>query len=178
MCGRFDLETTIKELQETLGKKIAIRLPIHARPFTKLPLLTKDGLITAEWVLRGRKRNWFNIRIETVAKRKSDFHFALAPATSFWVKSKDTRSNIECKVKGEKLFFIGFVAKLVEDNYYESALVTIPSSSEIVKLHSRMPLIVKKEKITPWLEGDTTYSYPALTFQLPKIFKRRALPFG
>lgn len=169
MCGRFymDDETAreIEKIARKIDQKIAKMGDVH--PSEPALILRADHGSTVSEVLRwgyesGRKNTLiFNARTETVRERpmfRYDFetHRCLIPACKFY-EWKDTgakkKEKYEFFAPEEVLYLAGIYHKDPEGDRF--TILTREAEGCMVGIHSRMPLILRREDMENWLFSET-----------------------
>lgn len=169
MCGRFyiDDETAreIEKIARRIDRKMAKTGDVH--PSEPALILRADHDSTVSEVLRwgyesGRKNTLvFNARTETVRERpmfRYDFETrrCLIPACKFY-EWKDTGAKKKEKydffAPEEVLYLAGIYHKDPEGDRF--TILTREAEGCMVGIHSRMPLILRREDMENWLFSET-----------------------
>lgn len=169
MCGRFyiDDETAreIEKIARRIDRKMAKTGDVH--PSEPALILRADHDSTVSEVLRcgyesGRKNTLiFNARSETVRERpmfRYDFetHRCLIPACKFY-EWKDSgakkKEKYEFFAPEEVLYLAGIYHKAPEGDRF--TILTREAEGCMVGIHSRMPLILRREDMEEWLFSET-----------------------
>lgn len=169
MCGRFyiDDETAreIEKIARRIDRKLAKTGDVH--PSEPALVLRADHDSTVSEVLRwgyesGRKNTLiFNARSETVRERpmfRYDFetHRCLIPACKFY-EWKDSgakkKEKYEFFAPEEVLYLAGIYHKDPEGDRF--TILTREAEGCMVGIHSRMPLILRREDMEEWLFSET-----------------------
>lgn len=169
MCGRFyiDDETAreIEKIARRIDRKMAKTGDVH--PSEPALILRADHDSTVSEVLRwgyesGRKNTLiFNARSETVRERpmfRYDFetHRCLIPACKFY-EWKDSgakkKEKYEFFAPEEVLYLAGIYHKDPEGDRF--TILTREAEGCMVGIHSRMPLILRREDMEEWLFSET-----------------------
>lgn len=169
MCGRFyiDDETAreIEKIARRIDRKMAKTGDVH--PSEPALILRADHDSTVSEVLRwgyesGRKNTLvFNARTETVRERpmfRYDFETrrCLIPACKFY-EWKDTgakkKEKYEFFAPEEVLYLAGIYHKDPEGDRF--TILTREAEGCMVGIHSRMPLILRREDMENWLFSET-----------------------
>ena len=169
MCGRFyiDDETAreIEKIARRIDSKMAKTGDVH--PSEPALILRADHDSTVSEVLRwgyesGRKNTLvFNARTETVRERpmfRYDFETrrCLIPACKFY-EWKDTgakkKEKYEFFAPEEVLYLAGIYHKDPEGDRF--TILTREAEGCMVGIHSRMPLILRREDMENWLFSET-----------------------
>lgn len=169
MCGRFyiDDETAreIEKIARRIDRKMAKTGDVH--PSEPALILRADHDSTVSEVLRwgyesGRKNTLvFNARTETVRERpmfRYDFETrrCLIPACKFY-EWKDIgakkKEKYEFFAPEEVLYLAGIYHKDPEGGRF--TILTREAEGCMVGVHSRMPLILRREDMENWLFSET-----------------------
>lgn len=169
MCGRFyiDDETAreIEKIARRIDRKMAKTGDVH--PSEPALILRADHDSIVSEVLRwgyesGRKNTLvFNARTETVRERpmfRYDFETrrCLIPACKFY-EWKDTgakkKEKYEFFAPEEVLYLAGIYHKDPEGDRF--TILTREAEGCMVGIHSRMPLILRREDMENWLFSET-----------------------
>jgi len=168
MCGRYELEATVDDLEREFNARVSDSLKITPRynvaPSQVMPIVTKDKtLILAHW---GYAPSWaeerspvINARIEGLSE-KAYYRGAdrcLVPANGFyeWQRAEDGKIPYFIHLPDRSLF--AFAGVCNEGGY---AIVTTEANEEVREIHSRMPVIVAPSSYDVWLGGETPPDTP------------------
>lgn len=181
MCGRYTITVTLDELMmryEIEGEISPFHKPrYNVSPGQMVPAVIHDGQdhrlgelkwgLIPEWAKEGKiKVPNFNARAETL-KQKPMFRVpfqrkrCLIPADSFfeWKKTSDGKQPIRIMMKNEKLFSMAglYDTWIREDGTKISSCTVITTSPNDVlqEIHDRMPVILRREDESTWLDRST-----------------------
>lgn len=170
MCGRFyidnEIEDFISNYDITAVKNITASKG-EIFPGTNIPvILNKDHRILDffRWgyKIQGLNREIINARIETVLE-KSNFKNAflhnrcIIPANAFfeWKNAEKNKAKYKISMKDTKLFSIAGIYNIFVDKnnnpYFGVVILTRPANDHMSKIHTRMPVFIKKEDEEQWL---------------------------
>lgn len=195
MCGRYQFtETNNADLRRILGD-IRRRCGDRAQAFQfgdRAPSMAAPVLIAGGGRIVGDLQTWgipgwrgglmINARAETVCE-KPMFRRSIAaqrcviPATSFY-EWDAARHKYQFELPGEPLYLAGIYDNVDGANRFV-ILTTAPNAS-MRDIHDRMPLILRREQIRPWLT-DPEAALQLLTSTPPLLERRRTdgqLSFG
>lgn len=179
MCGRFQLESDIKELIKTYNienQKIEVYDKGDFYPSQNAPIIIQDNrrsLKTAKWgfELKDKKKLVINARAETIMTKpmfKNSIHTTrcIVPANLFY-EWKDEGGNKKVKYgiksKNDSLLSLGGVYKIYLDENLEKRLkfviITTAADDNIRDIHSRMPLFIKDNQVDYWLNRNTPIKF-------------------
>lgn len=190
MCGRFDIDARNPEI-----RKLTEKIPVESQQLKLGEVFPGDNALSLQrgetspqvnvmkwgWPMKDSKKLLFNARAET-APDKPFFSSALRrnpaaiPVTGFY----EWRSNPLLKNKErflfknmtENCFFLaGFYREIKDISTYPAfVLLTTKANSDMHPYHQRMPVMLAKEEIEPWLDG-TEMDYFLKRVQPPlKVF--------
>ena len=165
MCGRYQF--TVEQCEEIIriAKEIDERYgagawsPGEIRPTSRAPVLVaKDGEVRPELQIWGYKLPdslVINARAETAAE-KPIFRDSVAtnrcvvPSSGFFEWDKEKR-KYHFHLPGEDALYMAglFVVKKGVPYY---CILTTAANECMQEIHHRMPLVLKREQGTPWLE--------------------------
>lgn len=176
MCGRYTLDP------EGLGEEVYTVLRSFRRvapeefspgdqpaliqrerfPGEKAPVyLESPGGIRMRAVLWGfpspGKRGWIiNARAETVRTKplfSESFYSGrcVLPAGGFYEWEKKSRDKVRYTLPGE-LFYMAGIYRSFSDGL-RFVILTVPANASVRPVHPRMPLVLQKEDVRPWLES-------------------------
>jgi putative SOS response-associated peptidase YedK len=176
MCGRYllsiDIEDIIKSFEVTnINPQLKSELSLgEVFPGTNIPVIIKDDNNKLEFFhwgykLKGLNRELINIRLETIEEKatfKTSFFTkrCLIPATAYfeWQQGVNKIKHKIC-IKGQSVFNMAGVYNYFKDSYGNlfigTAILTMPASGEIHKVHDRMPVILDTKQSKLWLSNLT-----------------------
>lgn len=170
MCSRYFTE----------DKRTGMRTEIHPCDEAAVYVSGSDGRIETRkmcWGFRALKGNVdnlvFNARSETVAEKvmfRESFLYrrCVVPAAGFYEWNRAGEKAVFEPEKRETLYFAGVYR--MEDGMPRFVILTTQANESMVKIHDRMPLIIKQEQIEEWLGG--LESSRALLGQVPERLKK------
>ena len=162
MCGRFyiDEETylDIRNVDASL-KRMHVTGDIH--PTETAPVIVSNDfknlqLCSKAWGYPGwqKKGVIFNARVESVMEKRMfqngiHYHRAVIPAAGFYEWSKLKEKNTFYRKDRTPLYLAGFYDRFgTEDRF---VILTTAANASMSPVHDRMPLILEKDQIIPWL---------------------------
>jgi putative SOS response-associated peptidase YedK len=186
MCGRYQVVTEESELRDIIFSALSnadidtesYSIGGEVYPTNILPVLVgKDGVKAAKmykWGFPQYKNNGviINARAETVESKpmfSSRFRFTrcVVPSSGFyeWSKSKE---KYYFTLPGEKvLYMAGLWAEFGgEEPCY--VIITKEANDSVTGVHNRMPLVLLRENIEPWL-FDIDYARELLNGVVPEL---------
>lgn len=170
MCSRYFTE----------DKRSGMRTEIHPCDEAAVFASGSDGRTEASmmyWGVRALKGNAdslvFNARSETVSDkvmfRESFLHRrCVVPAAGFYEWNRAGEKAVFEPENKETLYFAGVYR--MEKGVPRFVILTTQANESMVKIHDRMPLIIKEEQIEEWLGGME--SCKALLGQVPEKLKK------
>lgn len=164
MCGRyFFSDETKKSIADDFGiPKDAIHIDRTGDitpGMNPIVLTNENNHITAEnmtWGYRSKDgKLLINARSETVTSRvlfSNDIkrHRCIIPASHFFEWDKDHNKISFFRNDNSAIYLAGFYTP-VENRFI---IITKPANSSIIKYHDRMPLMMEREDVLPWLTDD------------------------
>ncbi|BDR55541.1 SOS response-associated peptidase family protein [Xylocopilactobacillus apis] len=184
MCGRYTFELNqVKEIDRIyeLAQKNGYRPDISVvtpgtSPATVISKSNQIEVVTTKWGFPGFKPNQLiiNARSETVLEKKM---FASAfqknrcvfPTTGFFEWSAEHQKYwFNYSSNPQALYIAGFYDYF--DQTPQSIILTTAPNSSVSEIHDRMPLILQKNQIKPWLT-DLDYAKNLLQNPMPELFK-------
>jgi len=183
MCGRFTLFSSPRELQQFFGTpppSFEIQPNYNVAPTQEIPVIIQheDGknLKKRRWGLvpfwakdTSIGSRMINARVETVTS-KSAFRSAikqrrcLIPANGFYEwqgKSGNKQPYYFCLPSEKQLAFAGLYEVWEDKNavsdaepYKSCTIITTDASDSVKNIHNRMPLILKPEVYSEWLDPE------------------------
>lgn len=168
MCGRYQFSAEqsaeilqiIQEVQDKVGMVAACSVPQgEIKPGCKMPVLlaTEGGQPTPElmvWGFRTSKSLLINARVETALEKptfadSARYRHCVVPSTGFYERDGDKREFFFTSRDSAALYMAGIYD--VRDGVpYYCILTTAPNAS-MHDVHDRMPLVLEREQIVPWL---------------------------
>lgn len=169
MCGRFyiDDETTreIEKIARRIDSKIAKTGDVHPSEPALILRADRDSAVAEvlKWGYASARKNTliFNARTETVRERpmfRYDYETrrCLVPACKFY-EWKDTgakkKEKYEFFAPEEILYLAGIYHKDPTGDCF--AILTREAEGCMAGIHSRMPLILRREDMGAWLFSET-----------------------
>lgn len=185
MCGRFyiadetysDIRQIVSDVETSLKQKI-ITGDIH--PTETAPVIINDGeqklqLCKKVWGYPGWKNGGviFNARVESVTEKSVFqngiyYHRAVIPAAGFYEWSRQKEKNSFYRKDGEPLYLAGFYDRF--KNVDRFVILTTTANASVSTVHHRMPLILEKDQICPWLCDEKHTE--ELLHQIPVLLDR------
>ncbi|MCI9533934.1 MAG: SOS response-associated peptidase [Lachnospiraceae bacterium] len=175
MCGRYyiddhvarEMEKIIGQIQERQRKDSMVTVQrietgdIH--PDKEAPVLAgKDGSVCCSWQHWGfpgfqGKQVIFNARSESVLEkplfRDSVLHRRIVvPAAWFYEWNYRKEKNTFYRKDQPVLFMAGFCRQYGDGVHF--VILTTRANDSIKMVHDRMPLILEREEIVPWILND------------------------
>ena len=180
MCGRFLLDTEIREIIRTykiLRRKVTEYKAGDIYPSTNAPIVFESGqrtLAHAKWGFPyGFKKGIvINARSETIMTKpmfKNSFYTArcIIPANLYYEwrqedKGKKVKHGIGLQDKS--LISLGGIFKVYMDDsdlvsQMTFVIITTEAEDGIKNIHSRMPLIIKDKDLDPWLDNSVSVKH-------------------
>jgi putative SOS response-associated peptidase YedK len=180
MCGRYTLVKSAKEVSERFGVEVGKQYQprFNAAPTQLMPVITADAPKGLSWFHWGLVPAWskdkavshklINARAETL-EEKASFRNALQrrrcliPADGFYEwKPLGKKSKVPYRITllNEELFaFAGLWEEYEDDEgqmVHTFTIITTEANKSLESLHSRMPVILKKEAEGEWLKPDAS----------------------
>lgn len=168
MCGRFYIDDETAREIEKIARKIDRRMGKTGDVHPSEPALVLRGScdsVVAEvlrWGYESARKNAliFNARSETVREKpmfRYDYetHRCLIPANKFyeWKDSREKKKEkYEFFAHGEILYFAGIYHKDPEGDRF--TILTREAQGCMSGIHSRMPLILRREEMEDWLFSE------------------------
>lgn len=173
MCGRYYAEDNFLEEIEGIIKDLEIRLEIEDTlpqvktgeiyPTDEVLVFIREGtkikLELLKWGFPNSKdgKTIINARSETVEEKqmfRESFCLrrCVIPSSGFfeWKKNKE---KIYFTLPEDSVMYMAGVFKIIE-NEMRFVILTTNANGSIEDVHHRMPLILLKEKIKPWILDD------------------------
>ena len=165
MCGRYqftaeqcaEIIRIAREIDERYGA--GAWSPGEIRPTNRAPVLvTQDGEVRPElqtWGFKGPNSLIINARAETAAE-KPMFQESVAakrcvvPSSGFFEWDREKR-KYHFRLPGEDALYMAGLFTIKNGVPYYCILTTAANES-MREIHHRMPLVLKREQVTPWLK--------------------------
>lgn len=185
MCGRYtgyvdenaELRTIYDAAAETYpGVKLSSG---EIFPTNTVPLIGSDAKIfPAVWGYPGYsgKGVIINARAENAAG-KTMFRDSLAnrrcavPTTGFFEWSAD-KTKYRFNLDGDAMLFLAGFYKRFDDGF-RYVILTTAANPSMVEIHDRMPVILPRNAVEPWLT-DRAFASEYLTCEMPELIRRAA----
>lgn len=174
MCGRYyvndetarEIEAIIRQADQKLSNKIFGNSSFLAReihPTDVVPVIVPNGqklsCRTQRWGFSGftDKQVIFNARSESVLEkrmfRESTLHRRIVvPAAWFYEWNQRKEKNIFSSKEQPAIFMAGIYNYDQEEERF--VILTTAANESMKPVHDRMPLILEKEEILPWIFND------------------------
>ena len=190
MCGRYqftaeqsaEILQIIQEVQDKVGMVAARSVPQgEIKPGCKMPVLlaTEDGQPTPElmvWGFRTPKSLLINARVETALEKptfadSTRYRHCVVPSTGFYEWDGDRRKFHFTSRDSDALYMAGIYD--VRDGVPCYCILTTAPNASMRDVHDRMPLVLEREQIVPWLyDLKATEQFLKAT---PPLLERRLL---
>ena len=174
MCGRYyvndetarEIEVIIRQADQKLSNKIFGNGSFLAReihPTDVAPVIVPNGqklsCRTQRWGFSGftDKQVIFNARSESVLEkrmfRESTLHRRIVvPTAWFYEWNQRKEKNIFSSKEQPAIFMAGIYNYDQEEERF--VILTTAANESMKPVHDRMPLILEKEEILPWIFND------------------------
>lgn len=174
MCGRYyvndetarEIEAIIRQADQKLSNKIFGNSSFLAReihPTDVVPVIVPNGqklsCRTQRWGFSGftDKQVIFNARSESVLEkrmfRESTLHRRIVvPAAWFYEWNQRKEKNIFSSKEQPAIFMAGIYNYDQEEERF--VILTTAANESMKPVHDRMPLVLEKEEILPWIFND------------------------
>ena len=165
MCGRYEFTKERSEELFQIAHEIELRYgagawsPGEIRPTNLAPVLVSEGKTVRPelqtWGYRLPNSLVINARAETAAEkpmfRDSVVHRrCVIPSSGFWEWSQSKRKFF-FKLPGETVLYMAGLYSM-RDGMPRYCILTTAANESMREVHHRMPLVLRREQITPWLE--------------------------
>ncbi len=165
MCGRYqftsdqneEIRSIVHQIEQQYGA--GAWRPGEIRPTVPAPALTAEGGTIVprlyRWGYRLPGTLVINARAETAARRPL-FRESVAslrcaiPSTGFYEWDADKHKYLFTLPGENVLFMAGLYA--VRDGAPCFCILTTAANPSIQAVHDRMPLVLRRDQVTPWLE--------------------------
>ena len=169
MCGRYEFTKERSEELFQIAHEIELRYgagawsPGEIRPTNLAPVLVSEGKTVRPelqtWGYRLPNSLVINARAETAAEkpifRDSVVHRrCVIPSSGFWEWSQSKRKFF-FKLPGETVLYMAGLYSM-RDGMPRYCILTTAANESMREVHHRMPLVLRREQITPWLEQPET----------------------
>ncbi len=169
MCGRFYIDEEIYTDARTFADRIAgspgagRTLPSDVYPDQTAPILAEDGkdilLSDMRWGFpRQRQKGlYINARAETALTKPTfkdsvRYRRCTIPARHFYEWDPEKNKVTFLKENGDPLYMAGFYDLYDEENRF--VILTTEANASVRPVHPRMPLILEREEVKPWLFSE------------------------
>lgn len=165
MCGRYyvddetarEIEKIVRSVDEKLKKEAAQR---DVRPTDSAPVLvaSEDGLRceTKRWGFPGFvvKQLVINAKSESAMDKKMfceavEHRRIVIPAAGFYEWNKQKEKSTFTREDSPILYMAGIYSKYEDGDRF--VILTTSANESMKPVHDRMPLILEKDEIIPWL---------------------------
>lgn len=191
MCGRYqfteqqseEILQIIQEVQDKVGAVAAQAVPCgEIKPGSKMPVLlpTEGGHPTPELMVWGfltpKKSLLINARAETAMDKPTfadsvRYRHCVVPSTGFYERDGDRRDFFFTCRDSAALYMAGIYD--VRDGVPCYCILTTAPNDSMRDVHDRMPLVLEREQIVPWLyDLAATEQFLKAT---PTLLERRLL---
>jgi putative SOS response-associated peptidase YedK len=181
MCGRFTLHAPEAAVRAAFALGPAAGLSLQPRynitPSQIIPVVRASGdsreLFMARWGLvpgwskqAQSKYSTINARMESVAEKpvyRSSFRHrrCLIPADGFyeWQRSGDVKTPYHIRLQDRSVFAFAGLWEYWEgddESFHSCAIITMPASGIMARVHTRMPALIDTEDYAAWLDTGMT----------------------
>ena len=165
MCGRYqftaeecgEIRQIVQEIQRRWGD--GAFQPGEIRPTAAAPVLVDSGPELMRWGYQLPNTLVINARAET-AEEKPLFRESVAarrcviPSTGFYEWDREKKKYL-FRLPGERvLYMAGLYEKRGGEDRY--CILTTAANSSMAPIHDRMPLVLRREQLGPWLREPET----------------------
>lgn len=165
MCGLYEFTKERSDELFQIAHEIELRYgsgvwsPGEIRPTNLAPVLVSEGkTIRPElqsWGYKLPKSLVINARAETAAEKPMfrdgvAHHRCIIPSSGFWEWDKEKRKFFFGIPNETVLYMAGLYS--VRDGSPCYCILTTAANESMREVHHRMPLVLRREQITPWLE--------------------------
>jgi len=189
MCGRYqftaeqssEILQIIQEVQDKFGAKAAKAVRQgEVTPGCKMPVLIgSDEGPTPEllvWGFRTPKSPLINARVETALEKptfaeSTRFRHCVVPSTAFYEFDGDRR-KFQFTMPGSTALYMAAIYD-VRGGVPCYCILTTAANDSMREVHDRMPLVLEKEQIEPWLYDMKATSY--FLSMTPPLLDKRAM---
>ena len=192
MCGRYyvngetarEIEAVIRQADQKLSNKIfgnSSFLTREIHPTDVVPVIVPNGqklsCRTQRWGFSGftDKQVIFNARSESVLEkrmfRESTLHRRIVvPAAWFYEWNQRKEKNIFSSKEQPAIFMAGIYNYDQEEERF--VILTTAANESMKPVHDRMPLVLEKEEILPWIFNDKKAEQ--MLHKIPCLLERKA----
>jgi len=168
MCGRYqfsaeqsdEIRQIIQEVQDRLGSQAAKAVPQgEIKPGCEMPVLIPlEGEAPMPelmvWGFRTAKSLLINARAETALEKpifaeSARYRHCIVPSTGFYEWDGDRRKFRFTLPQSQTLYMAGIYD--VRDGVPCYCILTTAANDSMREVHGRMPLVLEREQIVPWL---------------------------
>ncbi|MDE5907888.1 MAG: SOS response-associated peptidase [Lachnospiraceae bacterium] len=192
MCGRYYVDDeTAREIEQIIclaGEKVkrAVSSKLQFQAKDIHPTETAPILMASNQELKCSLQRWgfpgfrekqviFNARSESVLKKKTfrestEYRRIVVPAAWFYEWNRNKEKNIFYRQEKQTLFMAGIYSHYQEGDCF--VILTTEANSSMKPVHDRMPLILEKSEIIPWIFDRGKGK--ELLHKVPCLLERRA----
>ena len=164
MCGRYYIEEDVFEMREIL-KQLSVSVKTgEIFPTNRAPVLAYGssgltiGAITWGFPRFGKSGVIINARSETVTQRPlfaSSFakRRVCLPATGFFEWGHTPKRKYLFYLNQPVLYLAGIYNTFQSDPRF--VILTQPANDSISDVHNRMPIVLSRQEVLPWMRDDT-----------------------
>lgn len=173
MCGRYYLNTNLEDILSRYNIKedeIKFSSKEEIFPSEECPIVLKDNKNKLKMFKWGFKPHYgkgliINARSETVDKKptfRESFYKrrCIIPAKGFFEWEKKGKDKIKHTIylENEDIFSLAGIYDTFQDEegrvFYAFTILTTVPNNEMMKIHNRMPVIIKREHEDFWLDNN------------------------
>ena len=166
MCGRYyidkDVEDELYRMLQEIDGKLRTERAGDIYPSNAAPVIygRNEKLCGREmkWGFMGRdKRLLINARAETALERPTFSESVrqrrcIIPARHFYEWDKGKQKVTFCRQQGKVIYMAGFYREMEDGPHF--VILTTGANDSVSPVHDRMPLILEKEEMLPWIYDD------------------------
>ncbi len=163
MCGRYyidkDVEEELYRVLQEIDEKLRTERTGDIFPANAAPVIYgKNAKLCGKemkWGFMGRdKKLLINARAETALERPtfSDSvrqRRCVVPARHFYEWDRGKQKVTFCRKQGKILYMAGFYREQEDGPHF--VILTTAANDSVSPVHERMPLILEKEEMLPWI---------------------------
>ena len=168
MCGRYVITEDMWEEYEMIVRDfdplMYLSLPRDIYPSAKAPAIISENKelygrnMTFGFTGYEKGRSLINARRETALEKRTFAdavreHRCVLPAASFYEWNKQKEKAVFTLPEKKILYFAGCYRKEKDGNHF--VILTGKANASMKPVHDRMPLILTREDIGPWLTDNS-----------------------
>ena len=170
MCGRYFIDDDSKEIKaiiEKIKNKEGLKTSGEIFPGDIVPVICNNRNLEADsfkmkWGYSINKTTIINAKCETIYQKKLFIdgiknRRCVIPASNYYEWEGNKKNKYSIKSKNDNVIYLAGIYR-IENSIPVFSIITRCADENISFIHERMPLIIRKDDISRWLDNTSDIS--------------------